>query len=147
MSQTMNARRKIVVAMMMHETNTFSPVPTPLVSFRPLSGQAAIEEFRDTNTQLGGFLNPAHEIGAEIIVPLAAGAHPSGYVEAVRPDQVAPAFPRGLRAHRQAHRDVRRRRLHQLRSAHLHLQEPPQAALSLRGRVKRSTERILTMRA
>ncbi|MBI2197526.1 MAG: M81 family metallopeptidase [Candidatus Rokubacteria bacterium] len=77
----MNARRKIVVAMMMHETNTFSPVPTPLASFRPLSGQAAIEEFRDTNTQLGGFLDVAHEIGAEIIVPLAAGAHPSGYVE------------------------------------------------------------------
>jgi len=37
------ARRKIVVAMMMHETNTFSPVPTPLPSFRPPSGQAAIE--------------------------------------------------------------------------------------------------------
>ena len=51
------ARRKIVVAMMMHETNTFSPVPTPLASFRPLSGPAAIEEFRDTNTQLGGFLH------------------------------------------------------------------------------------------
>ena len=50
------ARRKIVVAMMMHETNTFSPVPTPLASFRPLAGGAAIEEFRDTNTQLGGFL-------------------------------------------------------------------------------------------
>ena len=81
MSQTMNARRKIVVAMMMHETNTFSPVPTPLASFRPLAGQAAIEEFRDTNTQLGGFLDVAHEIGGEIIVPLAAGAHPSGYVE------------------------------------------------------------------
>src|SRR3990170_4295670 len=32
------ARRKIVVAMMMHETNTFSPVPTPLASFRPLAG-------------------------------------------------------------------------------------------------------------
>ena len=75
------ARRKIVVAMMMHETNTFSPVPTPLASFRPLSGQAAIEEFRDTNTQLGGFLEVAKEAGAEVIVPLAAGAHPSGYVE------------------------------------------------------------------
>jgi microcystin degradation protein MlrC len=75
------ARRKIVIAMMMHETNTFSPVPTPLASFRPLAGQAAIEEFRDTNTQLGGFLNVAHELGAEIIVPLAAGAHPSGRVE------------------------------------------------------------------
>ncbi len=75
------ARRKIVVAMMMHETNTFSPVPTPLASFRPLAGQAAIEEFGDTNTQLGGFLDVAREIGAEMIVPLAAGAHPSGRVE------------------------------------------------------------------
>jgi microcystin degradation protein MlrC len=75
------ARRRIVIAMMMHETNTFSPVPTPLASFRPLSGQAAIEEFRDTNTQLGGFLDVATEAGAEIVVPLAAGAHPSGYVE------------------------------------------------------------------
>ncbi len=44
------ARRKLVIAMMMHETNTFSPVPTPLASFRPLAGDAAIEEFRDTNT-------------------------------------------------------------------------------------------------
>jgi microcystin degradation protein MlrC len=77
----MSARPKIVVAMMMHETNTFSPVPTPLAAFRPLSGQAAIEEFRDTNTQLGGFLHVAQEMGAEITVPIAAGAHPSGYVE------------------------------------------------------------------
>src|SRR5712691_5891227 len=37
------ARRKILVAMMMHETNTFSPVPTPLASFRPLSGPAAAQ--------------------------------------------------------------------------------------------------------
>src|SRR5215472_12527855 len=75
------ARRKIVIAMMMHETNTFSPVPTPLASFRPLAGDAAIDEFRDTNTQLGGFLHVAREIGADITVPIAAGAHPSGYVE------------------------------------------------------------------
>jgi microcystin degradation protein MlrC len=42
----------------MHETNTFSPVPTPLASLRPLAG-GAIEEFRDTNTQLGVFLGVA----------------------------------------------------------------------------------------
>ena len=77
----MSARRKIVVATMMHETNTFSPVPTPLASFRPLTGEAAIQEFTDTNTQLCGFLHVAREIGAEITVPIAAGAHPSGYVE------------------------------------------------------------------
>ena len=75
------ARRKIVIGMMMHETNTFSPVPTPLAAFRPLAGASAIEEFRDTNTQLGGFLQVAQEMGAEVTVAIAAGAHPSGYVE------------------------------------------------------------------
>src|SRR5207244_11936345 len=75
------ARRKILVAMMMHETNTFSPVPTPLASFRPLSGPAAVQEFQDTNTQLGGFLHVAKETGAQLVVPLAAGRHPSGDVE------------------------------------------------------------------
>lgn len=74
------ARRRIVVAMMMHETNTFSPVPTPLASFRPLAGAAAIAEFEGTNTQLGGFLGAARAAGAEIAVPIAAGAHPSGHV-------------------------------------------------------------------
>lgn len=74
-------RQKIVVAMMMHETNTFSPVSTPLESFRPLAGEAAIAEFRDTNTQLGGFLDVVQRMGAEAVVPLAAGAHPSGYVD------------------------------------------------------------------
>lgn len=75
------ARPKLVVASMMHETNTFSPVRTTLSSFRPLTGQAAIEEFRGTNTQLGGFLDVATKMNAEIVVPIAAGAHPSGYVE------------------------------------------------------------------
>ena len=86
------ARRKIAVAMMMHETNTFSPVPTPLSSFRPLAGAAAIEEFTDTNTQLGGFLHVAREIGAEITVPIAAGAHPSGYVERAAYEDMADAI-------------------------------------------------------
>ena len=93
----MNARRRIVVAMMMHETNTFSPVPTPLASFRPLSGQAAIEEFKDTNTQLGGFLHVAHEIGAETVVPVAAGAHPSGYVEKTAYEDMCEAIVGAIR--------------------------------------------------
>ena len=91
------ARRKIVVAMMMHETNTFSPVPTPLASFRPLAGEAAITEFRDTNTQLGGFLAVAHEIDAEIVVPLAAGAHPSGHVEKGAYEDMADAIVGAIR--------------------------------------------------
>src|SRR5437867_9404958 len=91
------ARRKILVAMMMHETNTFSPVPTPLASFRPLSGPAAIQEFTDTNTQLGGFLSVAREIGAEIVVPIAAGAHPSGYVEQAAYEDMCDAIVGAIR--------------------------------------------------
>jgi microcystin degradation protein MlrC len=93
----MNRRPKIVVAMMMHETNTFSPVPTPLSAFRPLSGTAAIEEFKDTNTQLGGFLHAAQEMNAEIIVPIAAGAHPSGYVERAAYEDMCDAIVGGIR--------------------------------------------------
>jgi microcystin degradation protein MlrC len=88
---------KIVVAMLMHETNTFSPVPTPLASFRPLASAAAIEEFRDTNTQLGGFLAVAQEIGAEIALPIAAGAHPSGYVERAAYEEMSDAIVEAIR--------------------------------------------------
>jgi microcystin degradation protein MlrC len=91
------ARRKIVVASMMHETNTFSPVPTPLASFRPLCEAEAVEEFRDTNTQLGGFLQVAQEIGAEIVVPIAAGAHPSGYVETRAYEDICDAIVGAIR--------------------------------------------------
>jgi microcystin degradation protein MlrC len=91
------ARSKIVVASMMHETNTFSPVPTPLAAFRPLAGAAAIEEFRDTNTQFGGFLGVAGELGAEIAVPIAANAHPSGYVERRAYEDMAEAIVGAVR--------------------------------------------------
>ena len=89
--------RKIVVAMMMHETNTFSPVPTPIGAFRPLTGAAAVAEFQDTNTQLGGFLHVAREMGAEIVVPIAAGAHPSGYVERAAYEDMCDAIVGGIR--------------------------------------------------
>src|SRR6185503_2870903 len=68
------ARLKLVLAMMMHETNTFSPVRTPLASFRPLQGEAAIAEFRDTNTQLGGFLHVAEQAAYEDMVEAIVGA-------------------------------------------------------------------------
>src|ERR1051326_400144 len=91
------ARPKLVLGMMMHETNTFSPVPTPLASFRPLQGEAAIAEFTDTNTQLGGFLDVARRAGADIVVPVAGGAHPSGYVEKAAYEDMADAIGGAVR--------------------------------------------------
>jgi microcystin degradation protein MlrC len=79
---------RLIIAMMQHETNTFSPVPTPLARFArgntepvPYEGDAAIEAFRDTGTALGGFIEVAEQHGAEIICPIAASAWPSGVVE------------------------------------------------------------------
>ena len=76
---------RLVLAQMKHETNTFSPVPTPLQRFahgrdRPWEGREAYEEFKGTGTALGGFIDLAERAGAEIVLPIAAQAWPSGRV-------------------------------------------------------------------
>ena len=66
--------RRLVLAMMMHETNTFSPLATPIGSFgraNALSGDSVIRELAGTNTPLGGFIDLAREAGAEFSVPMA----------------------------------------------------------------------------
>jgi len=72
---------RLLIAMMKHETNTFSPVPTPLARFRPLYGDAAIGAFRGTGTGLGAYLDLAARERTEIVLPIAAGAPPSSPVE------------------------------------------------------------------
>ena len=76
---------RLLIAMMKHETNTFSPVPTPLARFGhgpgPLYGEAAVSAYRGTGTGLGAYLDLAAREGAEIVLPVAAGAAPSGPVE------------------------------------------------------------------
>ena len=76
---------RLLIAMMKHETNTFSPVPTPLARFGngpgPLYGEAAVRAYRGTGTGLGAYLDLAAREGAEIVVPIAAGASPSAPVE------------------------------------------------------------------
>jgi len=72
---------RLLIAMMKHETNTFSPVPTPLARFTPRYGQAAIDAYRGTGSGLGAYLDIAEREGAEIVLPVAVGASPSGPVE------------------------------------------------------------------
>ena len=76
---------KLVLAQMKHETNTFSPVPTPLARFghgreRPWEGREAYEEFKGTGTALGAFIDLAERASAEVVLPVAAQAWPSGRV-------------------------------------------------------------------
>ncbi|HSH89227.1 MAG TPA: M81 family metallopeptidase [Ramlibacter sp.] len=77
---------KLVIAQMKHETNTFSPVPTPLSRFgvggsNPLEGEAAIAAVRGTGSAIGAFTELAEAAGAGFVVPIAANAWPSGPVE------------------------------------------------------------------
>ena len=62
---------RVGIAMMSHETNTFSPVVTDLARFsgghdRPRSGAAAVEIFRGTASCLGGYIKVCDELGMEI---------------------------------------------------------------------------------
>ena len=76
---------RAVVAMMEHETNTFSPVPTPLRRFGSPDvprGPEVYRRFKATGTGIGGFLAVAEEAGMEIVTPIAGNAAPSGPVDA-----------------------------------------------------------------
>ncbi len=71
---------KIVIAMMQHETNTFSPLPTDLDAFKaellgcqkPPSDSQAIELFGDADMAFAGLLDIARSYEVEYVVPIAA---------------------------------------------------------------------------
>ena len=77
---------RLLIAKVSHETNTFSPVPTPVARFCPdgetlLTGQAAIDFYRGTTSCLGRYLDIAAELGSDVTMPVAAAAPPSGPVD------------------------------------------------------------------
>ena len=73
--------QRFVIALIKHETNTFSPLSTPLSAFGhgngPAFGDAARLRFTDTNTPMGAYLDIAKREGAEVVTPVAAEAWPS----------------------------------------------------------------------
>ena len=75
---------RILAAMLKHETNTFSPVPTDLARFRAwglYEGEEVAPAYRGTNHPLAAYLALAEERGAGIVTPVAAEAMPSGLVQ------------------------------------------------------------------
>lgn len=77
----------VLIAMMNHETNTFSPVVTDLDRFAlnagslPPSGDAARDAYRGTGTGVGAFIQVAEEVGATYDIAICAHAQPSGLVD------------------------------------------------------------------
>jgi microcystin degradation protein MlrC len=89
---------KLDLALMRHETNTFSPLETPLSSFRPKSGQRAAEIYRGTNNPIAAYMDIAEREGAEYTVPMIANANPSGAVHQAAFDEMADAICDAVRA-------------------------------------------------
>ena len=83
---------RLILAMMRHETNTFSPIPTPLRAFGPKSGEQAISIYRGTNNPLAAYIDIAEREGAEYVVPLVANASPSAAVDQDAFDEMADAI-------------------------------------------------------
>ncbi|MDG2111006.1 MAG: M81 family metallopeptidase [Actinomycetota bacterium] len=85
--------QRVVIAMMEHETNTFSPVPTPLErfgrgGFGVPTGREVYDRFKGTGTGIGAFIDVADEAGMEVVTPIAANAAPSGPVLAAAYEQM-----------------------------------------------------------
>ncbi len=72
---------RLVLARFNHETNSFSPVRTPLASFSPKMGAEALAAADGYPAAIGAFHAFARSIDARIEVPVLAHAMPSGPVE------------------------------------------------------------------
>jgi microcystin degradation protein MlrC len=69
---------RVIIGMMMHETNTFSAVATTLEDFEPLYGEEFVKANRGTRSGVGGFLDVLEKHRVEIIPSMGAGATPAG---------------------------------------------------------------------
>ncbi|SAL28214.1 M81 family metallopeptidase [Caballeronia telluris] len=91
---------KILIARMNHETNTFSPVATPLSAFGrngPAYGEDAYRENKGMQTAMAAFIDAAEREGAQIVTPVSASANPSGPVHAAAYDAICNAIVEAAR--------------------------------------------------
>lgn len=91
----------IVAARINHETNTFSPVATPLASFGPdgpTFDAQALAQARGTRTGLGAFIAAAEARGERLTVAVNATASPSGRVDDAAFERMAGSLVEAARA-------------------------------------------------
>ena len=86
---------RVVMAMMKHETNTFSPILTPWSRFEEWGtyfGDDVIRAYERTNMTLGAYIRLARAAAAEIVAPIAVEAMPSGPVQAAAYNRMCDAI-------------------------------------------------------
>ena len=93
--------RRVLLAEIMHETNTFNRIATTKADFETRYWHEGLEAalvLKDTNTEIGGFIEAAGAHGWELTVPLAASASPSGPMAAADWARVKELITAPLRA-------------------------------------------------
>lgn len=92
--------KRLVIGQISHETNSFSPIRTDLHHFSArsyLRGADILERFAATRTPLGGFIQYAGDMGAQVIPTVAASAVPSGWVRTRAYEQLLEELLGGIR--------------------------------------------------
>jgi microcystin degradation protein MlrC len=72
---------RVFVAQFMHETNTFSKLPTTLDDYRRrwlIEGEAMVPRFKGTKNEVGGYIDSVATYGWQPVWAAAANATPSG---------------------------------------------------------------------
>ncbi len=72
---------RVLVSQFMHETNTFSKLPTTLEDYRRrwlIEGEAIVPRFTGTRNELGGYIDAVAKFGWAPVWGAAANATPSG---------------------------------------------------------------------
>lgn len=72
---------RVLIAQFMHETNTFSKLPTTLDDYRKrwlIEGDAMVPRFTGTRNEIGGYIDSAKKYGWQPVWAGAANATPSG---------------------------------------------------------------------
>lgn len=100
---------RVVIAQMRHETNTFSPIATPLKAFcrgadanGPVTGDAAIRACEGTHSAAAAFIDIVRSQGDEFVMSLLGSAVPSGTVSAEAFEFMSERMVASVRAGRDA---------------------------------------------
>ncbi|HEX3501294.1 MAG TPA: M81 family metallopeptidase [Stellaceae bacterium] len=93
--------KRVLTARIMHETNTFSRVPTDMAAFRAngfFLGNEIPGAYRGTRSAMGGTLEAAEKFGWTLIHPISASANPSGIVTRAAFDELCDTLIGAARA-------------------------------------------------
>lgn len=87
--------KRILIGGFKHETNTFSVLPTDLDAYRArclYRGDEVLRVFRDTNSEIAGFLDVCAENAWTPVLSVVGDASPSGPVTEAAYDEIVAAF-------------------------------------------------------